>query len=243
LAQLLVSVRSADEARTALAGGASIIDVKEPNNGPLGMAPWLVWRDVQEVVATSAPISVALGELEDWRAPDREIPPPRAWSGISYRKVALAGTDTDWQDNWRAVRNRLGDESRPPWIAVIYADWQAARAPEPESILEVAMRTDCVTGVLVDTWDKSRPIDLGESLVLMSERVRRAGKLMAMAGGLNRRSIATLERIAPNIVAVRGAACEGGDRRLAIDLRRVADLARISREVHGYQEPSSNFTP
>ena len=33
---LLVSVRSAAEAATALAGGADLIDVKEPSRGPLG---------------------------------------------------------------------------------------------------------------------------------------------------------------------------------------------------------------
>ncbi len=36
---LLVSVRSGAEASTALAGGAAIIDVKEPLHGPLGRAP------------------------------------------------------------------------------------------------------------------------------------------------------------------------------------------------------------
>ena len=35
---LLVSVRSADEAIAALAGGADVIDVKEPNRGALGAA-------------------------------------------------------------------------------------------------------------------------------------------------------------------------------------------------------------
>ena len=37
--RLLVSVRSAAEAEEALAGGAALIDVKEPANGPLGKAP------------------------------------------------------------------------------------------------------------------------------------------------------------------------------------------------------------
>ena len=36
--RLLVSVRSADEAEAAIAGGADVIDVKEPSHGPLGMS-------------------------------------------------------------------------------------------------------------------------------------------------------------------------------------------------------------
>ncbi len=95
MAQLLVSVRSADEARTALAGGASIIDVKEHDHGSLGQAPWSVWRDVHTVVSTAAPISVALGELPDWLGPHCPIPPAQAWAGISFCKLDLAETDVN----------------------------------------------------------------------------------------------------------------------------------------------------
>ncbi len=229
MAQLLVSVRSADEARTALAGGASIIDVKEPDHGSLGQAPWSIWRDVHTVVSTAAPISVALGELPDWLAPHCPAPPSQAWAGISFCKLGLAGTDVNWQEAWRAVRSRLDDNNGPAWIAVIYADWQSARAPDPESILEQAIGTDRIVGVLVDTWDKTRPIELDERWVSRAVRVRQAGKLVAMAGGLDCRSIATLGQIAPDIVAVRGAACVDGNRRSAIDLGRVAELSRLVR--------------
>ena len=35
---LLVSVRSAEEAEIALAGGANLIDIKEPSRGALGLS-------------------------------------------------------------------------------------------------------------------------------------------------------------------------------------------------------------
>ena len=38
MTRLLVSVRSAAEAEAALLGGADVIDVKEPDRGPLGRA-------------------------------------------------------------------------------------------------------------------------------------------------------------------------------------------------------------
>jgi uncharacterized protein (UPF0264 family) len=172
-----------------------------------------------------------------------QAPPAKVWAGITYRKLGLAGTDIRWRSDWHALRCRLDDGNGPAWIAVIYADWQAARAPDPESILELAIATDCVAGVLVDTWDKTRPIDLHERWVSLSQRVRQAGKLMAMAGGLDRRSIATMGPFAPDIVAVRGAACFGGNRRAAIELCRVADLARLVGELDRDQDPRSNFTP
>jgi len=58
------------------------------------------------------------------------------------------------------VRSRLDVNNGPAWIAVIYADWQSAPAPDPESILGQAIGTDRIVGVLVDTWDKTRPIEL-----------------------------------------------------------------------------------
>ena len=191
------------------------------------MAPWSVWRDVRALVSTTVPVSVALGELPDWLDPDRQVPPTQAWDGISYRKLGLAGTDLDWQVHWHDVRARLDETDGPAWIAVIYADWRRASSPAPDSILELAIGDDHIAGVLVDTWDKSRPANLDEPWGSLAGRVRQAGKLLALAGGLDRRSIATLSRFAPDIVAVRGAACVDGNRRSVIDPNRVAELSRL----------------
>ena len=62
---LLVSVRSAAEALAALAGGADVIDVKEPNQGSLGAADDDTISAVVRAVAGRAPVSAALGELVD----------------------------------------------------------------------------------------------------------------------------------------------------------------------------------
>ena len=55
--------------------------------------------------------------------------------------------------------------------------------------------------------------------------------MLAVAGGLDLETIAALDRVAPDIVAVRGAACFDGDRRAAIDPVRVAELARAVAAV------------
>jgi hypothetical protein len=62
---LLVSVRNAAEAEEALAGGADIIDVKEPSRGPLGRADAQNARDVIQTVSGRRLVSVALGELAE----------------------------------------------------------------------------------------------------------------------------------------------------------------------------------
>ena len=65
MAGLLVSVRSVAEAEIALAGGAAIIDVKEPSRGALGRADDTIIADIVRSVAGRAPVSAALGELID----------------------------------------------------------------------------------------------------------------------------------------------------------------------------------
>ena len=74
LPRLLVSVRDAVEARFALVGGADIIDVKEPANGPLGMASPETMVEVATVVAewncshphqVARELSLAFGEVTE----------------------------------------------------------------------------------------------------------------------------------------------------------------------------------
>src|SRR5262245_5912278 len=83
--RLLVSVRSAAEAETALAGGAAVIDVKEPAYGPLGKASDRVIREVAKTVAGRTRMSAAMGELlASW-----SLNPPAA--GLSWGKYGLSG--------------------------------------------------------------------------------------------------------------------------------------------------------
>jgi uncharacterized protein (UPF0264 family) len=228
--QLLVSVRSAQEARIAAAAGASIIDIKEPLRGPLGMAGLSVWREVREVVPTSVPVSVALGELSEWLVPTPPTPPKESWHGLSYRKIGLAGAGPDWRSDWRDLRSRLERAPGPPWIAVAYADWQAAGAPDPDSVLEAALESPAIVGILVDTWDKRHRPDFDHAWRSWMRGVKSRGKLLALAGGMDLESIPALEAMSPDIIAVRGAACVDGDRTACIDPERVGQLASaISR--------------
>jgi (5-formylfuran-3-yl)methyl phosphate synthase len=238
VAKLLVSVRSGDEARLAQAGGASIIDVKEPGQGPLGRAGFSVWRDVCAAVEAEVPVSVALGELTEWLGPDSPVPPVDAWAGINFRKLGLAGVAFGWGLAWQGLRARLDEATGPPWIAVICSDWQEALAPHPEEILAVAQESTTIAGVLVDTWNKGHRLRLDPGNHPWLERFSRdrRGKLLAIAGSLGLDTIPLLEPFAPDIVAVRGAACVGGDRRADVDPARVAKLAKAAAAL---PEPSS----
>jgi uncharacterized protein (UPF0264 family) len=215
---LLVSVRSAHEARAAVEGGAAVIDIKDPSRGPLGRASGEVWEAVRAAVPAGIPVSVALGELADWAA-------PAGFEGIelAYRKIGLAGAQRGWADRWAGI---VASAPGPPWIAVIYADWTIAGSPRPEEVLDVALSAPRCAGVLVDTWDKSRPGGLDLAWAPIVERVQGSGRLLALAGRLDLGAIRRLSRLGPDLFAVRGAACAGGDRLGAVDRVRVAELVR-----------------
>ena len=224
--RLLVSVRSAEEAREALAGGASVVDVKEPDRGPLGRADPDTWQAVRDSIPSGVPVSVALGELADWI--DNPADLDRV-TGLDFYKLGLAGAGSDWVARWAAIRE--ASKVGPRWVAVAYDDWQAAGAPSPSEVLKAALEAVDCRGILLDTYDKTNPssIDASSRWVEWVDEAKRGGLLVALAGGLDLASIARLAPLRPDLFAVRGAACDDSDRRGRVRADRVAGLVRAIR--------------
>jgi uncharacterized protein (UPF0264 family) len=231
VAKLLVSVRSEVEARAALTGGAAIIDVKEPTRGSLGMASCSTWRRVRQAVPPSTTVSVALGELADWTRSDRDAIPAHCWNGIGFRKIGLAGVAPAWRDHWRDLREPVNDSqgsgtflSPPSWVAVVYLDWEDAQAPDPASVIGEAATIGECPGILFDTWEKSRRVEFDWRWGRWIRLAKETGRFVALAGSLDEALIRRLAPLEPDIFAVRGAACRGGDRNASVDPERVARL-------------------
>jgi uncharacterized protein (UPF0264 family) len=222
---LLVSVRSASEALIALYSGAGLIDVKEPSRGPLGFSDVRVVEEVLEAVGGAAPVSVALGEIDEGTV--------ERWSGIPegvrYAKLGLAGCARyhDWPARWAKALRRWPD--RVARVAVVYADWRSAGSPRPEEIVEAAGGIGCAA-VLVDTFDKARGALFDhfteEGLQRFVQAVRQRGMLVVLAGSLDGETIPRVKPLQPDYVAVRGAACRGG-RSGTVDPDLVGRLASL----------------
>jgi uncharacterized protein (UPF0264 family) len=224
MVKLLVSVRDAAEARAALAGGADLIDVKEPDRGPLGAADLRTVESIVEAVAGRLPLSVALGELSAGNGLDASFA-----GRVGYAKFGLSGTlrTADWGLRWKRAIESLPSGVKP--VAVAYADWQVAAAPDVRRVIEHGRRLGC-QALLVDTFDKTGG-PLGAHLPLASlthvvEAAREAQMLCVLAGRLGWRELAEILPLEPDYVAVRGAACAGG-RTGRIQARRVRRLATL----------------
>jgi uncharacterized protein (UPF0264 family) len=225
---LLVSVRDSREAVAALAGGAHVIDVKEPNRGSLGAADIETIAAVVRAVNGRAPVTAAAGELIDLieRAP-RPMP-----DAISLFKIGLANCRAlpDWQSHWLKVINAMWPRQYAPKhaVAVAYADWQSANAPDPRDVLRAAVDTGC-PALLIDTWNKSAGalFDLWPAVELASftETVKSQGLKLVLAGSLVGESFSAAAKLCPDLLAVRTAACDSG-RAGTVSRERVAALCR-----------------
>lgn len=233
---LLVSVRDAVEAEAALAGGAAIIDVKDPAAGSLGAASAATVAAVAATVGDRAAWTVAAGELRDeiarpgsierWLAAIKAAVGHTAGGTPAAVKVGLAGlAGCNWQPAFHDVMNRL--PATTARVAVAYADWKRVGAPHP---LEILAASQCSNGVLsnpvssgvllnpvsngvllIDTADKSGP-DLLRTcswpeLETWVAAARRAGMAVAVAGRLRLEAIPEVGRLRPDVVAFRSAVC------------------------------------
>lgn len=223
---LLVSVRSGEEVAAALAGGAGIIDAKEPARGSLGAVEPDVLADIAARTPGSVPLSVALGDCTDReavRAAVRaaRVPPRRS---VVYLKLGFAGTDSEARIV-ELVEAAVVEGSWARIVAVGYADHAAAGTIAPVAVLRAAARAGAA-GLLVDTWRKDGRGLLDhiplEGLAALADGAREAGLLFAAAGSLDAEALARVSVIA-EVVGVRGAACRGG-RDGTVDPERVAML-------------------
>jgi (5-formylfuran-3-yl)methyl phosphate synthase len=231
--RLLVSVVSAPEARRALAGGADIIDVKDPSQGPLGAPSPRVLSEVVTEVGGAAPVSVALGDLPDLPHTAALAARGAALGGAAFVKVGLRGIAT--VDNAVALMRAVADAVAPETavIAAAYADAAALDPPAlaPEWLPDVVRRAG-IAGALVDTFVKDgRGLYswLSErELVDLIARTRGAGGHFAVAGQL---TLGDLRRVETDVVGVRSAVCRGGDRAAELDSELVAAAVAELRVV------------
>ena len=231
--RLLVSVRSAQEARRALIGGADIIDVKDPSQGPLGAPSPRVLSEVVAEVGAAAPVSVALGDLPNLPHTAALAARGAALSGAGYVKVGLRGVST--LDGAVALMRAVSDavDPRTQVIAAAYADAGALDPPAlaPEWLPDVVQRAG-IAGALVDTFVKDgRGLYswLSErALVDLIARTRGAGGHFAVAGQL---TLGDLRRVEADVIGVRSAVCRGGDRAAELDRDLVAAAVAELRAV------------
>lgn len=233
--RLLVSVVSATEARRAIAGGADIIDVKDPAQGPLGAPSPRALSEVVAEVGAAAPVSVALGDLPDLPHTAALAARGAALSGADYVKVGLRGVSE--RDDAVALMRAVADavDPRTSVIAAAYADAGALDPPAlaPQWLPDVVNRAG-IAGALVDTFVKDGRGLYGwlsePELVDLVVRTHAVGGSFAVAGQL---TVGDLRRVQADVVGVRSVVCRDGDRAAELDSELVAAAVAELRGAWG----------
>jgi uncharacterized protein (UPF0264 family) len=244
----LASVTSVAEALAAIAGGADLIDCKDPASGALGGLPLETIRAIRAAVPRANPLSATIGDLASEPEPVAAAALAVSDTGVDYVKVGIfPGGDA------RATIERLGEafhgtaaaaarpgrsrgmlsqtgadaasqsgEDRPTagLIGLLLAD------REPDLSLIGLMASAGFKGVMLDTAGKARgalpQVMPRYRLQVFIREAHRCGMLAGLAGSLQLSHIALLASLKPDILGFRGAICRGRDRIGALDPKAVA---------------------
>jgi FolB domain-containing protein len=221
---MLASVRDLDEAETALAGGADIVDLKEPGRGALGAV------DVETIAAVAirmrgrAATSAVCGDL------------PMVPHVLAARTGEIAGTGVDYvkvgffpSADALACVDALRDVSRRvKLVAVVFADLGHDAALVP------ALAANGFHAVMADTADKSggrlldhMPPGAAAAFVASGQA---AGLKVGLAGSLEAPDVPRLLACAPDFLGFRSALCGAQGRGGTLDAEAVLRIRSLIPE-------------
>ena len=237
--QLLVSVADATEARNAVAGGADLIDAKNPLEGALGAVSLPALRQIHIAVAGCRVVSAALGDADDEETIERATREYAA-TGVGFVKIGFSGLSNASRVArliTAAVRGvRATDRQDCGVVAVAYADTGGTTSVDRTVLLGAAADAGAV-GVLIDTERKEGPGLLGllspETLAAWTTMAHNQGLTAALAGKITADDLPVISETGADIVGVRGAACDGTrtSRVLEARVRALAGATRSLRPV------------
>ncbi|WP_342643576.1 (5-formylfuran-3-yl)methyl phosphate synthase [Rhodoligotrophos ferricapiens] len=221
---MLASVTNAHEAETAIAGGADVIDLKDPAKGALGALPLATVQGVVQAVSGRVPTSAVVGDLPLEAAVLRDAVQAMSATGVDFVKVGLLGANNGSELD-ACLAALAPCAAHVKLVAVAFAD-QGFPAD-----LAGRLAANRFTGVMLDTADKGA----GRLLERMSiralrdfvERGRAVGLLTGLAGALEAPDIPRLLPLKPDVLGFRTALCRHGDRTAGIEERVVRSIAAL----------------
>lgn len=233
--KLMISVRDEQEATAALAGGADIVDVKNPAEGSLGAGRPETIAAIVRTVRGAAPVSASIGDVPNLPGTVALAGLGAATCGVRLVKVGLLGarTGAEAANLLDAVSGALRmANGTVGLVACAYADAALVGSLDPLELPEAA--APFVEGCLIDTAIKD-----GRTLFqcLPEETITRfirqchdRGLFCALAGSLQQADLSRALALGADIVGVRTAACEGGQRSGSISTTLVE---RLKNRVKG----------
>jgi uncharacterized protein (UPF0264 family) len=232
--KLLISPKNSKEAIEAIAGGANIIDVKNPKEGPLGANfPWVI-KEIKQLIPKDVELSCTLGEAPNLPGSMALAAYGAASLGVNYIKIGLSEVQTAQkaidllESVVRAIRMC---DSKIKIVVAGYGDYFRVNSIDPDLVVHTAYAVKADV-VMLDTAikDGKNLFDF-QSFCQLEEFVDAAhgcGLDVALAGSLQVRDLLVVKRLGVDFVGLRGAACQDSNREAGSIVReRVKELAEI----------------
>ena len=216
--KLLISPSNEKEAEEAIAGGADIIDVKNPAEGPLGANfPWIIKR-IREITPKKLQVSCTLGEVPNLPGTISLAALGAASLGVDYIKVGLCGVKTSNQAIQLLESVSQAAKECNPQIKVVatgYADAEKINSINPLILPQIAKQAK-IDLVMIDTYTKQGK-NLFDNLTTTQvksfiDNAHSLGLEVALAGSLRKADLPIVYDLGADIAGLRGAACSRGNR-------------------------------
>jgi len=226
---LMVSVQNLPESIEALEGGADIVDVKNLQEALVGSAHPHIVRDVREAIPLDRHTSVTLGVVPNQIGTVAMAAYTAGVLKATSVKVGFMNTEYDYAVETLLAAKQALDGFETKLIGSLFADNPLYDGLDPHLTVKLAHEGQC-DGYLIDTLTKD-----GRNLFdfLTEPELRdmvfegkELGMSTALSGHLRISDLDELARINPDIVGVRGAVCQKGDRTSGVHRDAVAEFKR-----------------
>lgn len=236
--KLLISPKNEKEATEAVAGGADIVDVKNPNEGPLGANfPWII-RRIRQITPAEIEVSCTIGEAPNLAGSMALASLGAATTGVNYIKSGLHGIKKP-KKAVNLIRNiiRAAREYNPAIkvVASGYADAARVNTVDPLEVPEIAYEAHADVAMLDTAIKDGQTLFAFLSMDHLQQFIETShgyGMKAALAGSLHKEDLPKVHALGADIVGVRSAACALNDRvNGQITREKVQELVEIVKHT------------
>ena len=225
---LMVSVQDLYEAKQALKGGADIVDVKNLQEALVGSAHPNVVKQIRAEVPSAHHASVTLGVVPNQIGTVAMAVYAAGIIDATSVKVGFMVSEYDVALETLIASKEALQGSNTKLIGSLFADNTLHHGGlNPDLMVKLAKEGQC-DGFLIDTLvkDGRNLFDFipEERLKEMVMEGKELGMSTALSGHLKMADLDELARVNPDIVGVRGAVCQKGDRDARVYWESVAEF-------------------
>jgi uncharacterized protein (UPF0264 family) len=226
----MVSVVNQEEARSAMEGGADIVDIKNPSEGALGAnLPWIT-RSIVEEFGKSIETSATLGDMPNLPGTASLAAIGASFLKVDYLKVGMFGAQTEYEALNLAkalIRTFREFKLKNQLVIAGYADYEEQECINPLVLPQIAADVGA-WGVLIDIKRKDSEglfhyFSFDELKKFVNES-HSLGLNVGLSGSLGVENIQKIMNLNADIMGIRRGVCRYQNRMYQVDKQLVKSL-------------------